>query len=57
MGLSTYAIKQDLRALPRPIKLAICGRSNLFNRLVGWGYGPPPPTALVEKTIFKLDKD
>ena len=58
MGLPPYAIKQDLGAMPGPIKLAIRGRSRLFNRLVGWGYGLlNNPPALAEKNISNRDKD
>ena len=58
MGLTTYSIKQDLGAMPGPIKLAIRGRSRLFNRLVGWGYGLlNTPSRLTEKNIFKRPKD
>jgi len=57
MGLTTYSIKQDLGAQPEPIKLAIRGRSNLFNLLVGWGYGLlNTPSRLTAKNIFKRTK-
>lgn len=58
MGLTTYSIKQDLGAMPGPIKLAIRGRTDLFNRFVGLGYGLlNTPSRLAGKNIFKSTKD
>jgi predicted N-acyltransferase len=54
MGLTTYAIKQDLGGRLTSMKFSIRATSRLINPFVGWGYGllnKPPKTS--NKMVFK----
>jgi hypothetical protein len=57
MGLTTYAIKQDLGATPSAITLALCGVSPILAPFVGIGYRlmNKVPT-LTTRQVFKANK-